>query len=133
MTADTNSPTKSGKPATVEEYLAAVPDGARPAFEQLRTLTFEALDELVQQGTLAGWQEKVSYGILGYAPARQRRAFAFISAFKDHVGIYPVPAAPQLQAEAARYRRGKGTLWFPLNQRVPRDFIKAALTALMTA
>lgn len=124
---------RGSKPTTVEEYLTAVPVLARSTFEQLRMVTHSTLKTLVGQGVIAGWEEKLSYGILGYVPAGQRRAFAFISAFKDHVGIYPIPEAPHLDSEIARYKRGKGTLWFPLDEPLPEEFIQQALSVLMTA
>lgn len=124
---------RGDKPKTVEDYLAAIPGPARPIFNQLRGIAHGTLDALVELGLIAGWEEKLSYGILGFVPAGEKKPFAFISALKDHVGIYPVPAFPQLEAEIVRYRRGKGTLWFDLNEPLPEAFIQQVLSALTTA
>lgn len=109
------------KPTTVEEYLATVPAEALSHLEELRGLARAAAPES---------EEYLSYGIIGYRPAGARRAYAFASGFRDHVGIYPVPKDKALVEELEPYRRGKGTLWFPLDEPLPRDLIVRTYAAL---
>lgn len=105
---------------SVEEYLAHVPPQAEKQFRKLRKMVKELLPESM---------EVLSYGILGYK-ADKKRARVFISAFKDHVAIYPVPKDPQLEDELTPYRKGKGTLWFSLEGDLPKELIKRTVLAL---
>lgn len=110
----------SAKPGTVDEYIASVPPAARPRFDELRALV---------RGALPHADEVLSYGIVGYRTGKAR-AQVFVSGWKDHVSVYPVPGEADLQAELAPYVRGKGTLWFPLDDPLPRDLILRVVHAL---
>lgn len=105
---------------TVEEYLEAVPPQALEQFTKLRALVKDLLPEA---------DEVLSYGILGYK-IDNKRARVFISAWKDHLGIYPVPKDKELEKELAMYRKGKGTLWFPLDEELPVNLIMRTVLAL---
>lgn len=109
------------KPTTVAEYLAAVPAGSRAHLDELRELVHVAVPEAV---------EVLSYGILGYRADPVKRARVFASGWRDHVALYPVPRDPDLADGVAPYVRGRGTLWFPLDQPLPRDLVVAVVRAL---
>ncbi|PFG68141.1 uncharacterized protein YdhG (YjbR/CyaY superfamily) [Propionibacteriaceae bacterium ES.041] len=109
------------KPTTVAEYVATIPEAARPHFDELRVLAREALPE-------AG--EELGYGILGYRmPDSKGRAY--ISGWRDHVAIYPIPRDEELAAELAPFQQGKGTLWFALTEPLPAELIRRTLRALL--
>lgn len=108
------------KPASVEEYLNQIPPQARQLFEALRQRIKHNLPEA---------NEVLSYGMLGYK-TDAKRARVYISAWKDHLGLYPAPKAPELQDALAPYLRGKGTLWFPLDQPLPFELIDQVVEAL---
>ena len=101
------------KPTTVDEYLANVPAAARPKFDELRQIV---------RDTLPGSKEVLSYGIVGYK-IDEKRARVFISGWKDHLAIYPIPKSSDLQKQLAPYIKGKGTLWFPLDAPLPTALI----------
>ena len=109
-------------PATdpVAAYLAAVPPESLDKLDELRALASAAIPDAV---------ETISYGIIGYRIGR-KRAKAFVSGWRDHVAVYPLPADDALQAELAPYQRGKGTLWFPLDAPLPRDLLTRTFEAL---
>lgn len=107
------------KPRTVADYIAKIPSRARPKFDQLRELTLEEL---------SGAQEVLSYGVIGYK-IDSKRAIVFISGWKDHLAIYPIPKNPALRAQLAPYIKGKGTLWFPLDAPLPIELIKMTIQA----
>ncbi|MBB1509585.1 DUF1801 domain-containing protein [Tessaracoccus sp. MC1756] len=111
------------KPTTVDEYLASVPQAARPQLDELRALVREVAPDA---------QEVLSYDIIGYRPAGTKRAYGFISGWRDHIGVYPVPKDSALEAELTTYRRGKGTLWFPLEEPLPRELLARVFAALLT-
>lgn len=112
----------SNKPTTVDEYIASVPLAARPKFDELRQL----LSETIPQA-----KEVLSYGIVGYK-IDDKRARVFISGWKDHLAIYPVPRDKELQIVLAPHIRGKGTLWFRLDEPLPKAQIRAAVAALVS-
>ena len=116
------SSTNKSKPTTVEEYIALIPNEARPLFDELRTLV---------TATIPHAKEVYSYGIIGYK-IDDKRARVFISGWKDHLGMYPIPKDAELQKELAPYIKGKGTLWLALDQPLPKELIVKTVKALTT-
>jgi len=106
---------------SVEQYVQRVPAAARPQFDQLRQFV---------RGLLPDAQEVLSYGILGYK-TDAKRAKVFISGFKDHVAIYPVPADPALQDELKPYIHSKGSIWFALDEPLPLELIRRVVEGLL--
>ncbi len=106
---------------TVDGYVASVPRAGRPLFDELRNLIRAELPHAV---------EALSYGIIGYK-IDNRRARVFVSGWKDHVAMYPIPRSPELQEQLAPYIKGKGTLWFPLDKPLPSHLIKRAIRELI--
>lgn len=101
------------KPQTVEEYLAAVPPQARPAFDHLRNLVTSTIPEA---------HETLSYSMIGYKKDPKKRAHVYISAWDDHLGLYPLPAETG-DIDVSAYRKGKATMWIPLGDTLPVDLI----------
>lgn len=112
----------STKPLTVDQYIASVPLAARPKFDELRQLV---------RTTVPQAKEVLSYGIVGYK-IDDKRARVFISGWKDHLAVYPVPAGNGLQAKLTPYKKGKGTLWFSLDKSLPKSLIRTVVKALVS-
>jgi len=108
------------KARTVEEYVDNIPANARPMFYQLRDLVKKQLPNS---------EEVFSYGIVGYK-IDDKRARVFISGWKDHVAMYPIPKNELLKSKLKPYIKGKGTLWFPLDKPLPLDIIKKSIEEL---
>ena len=104
----------STKPTTVDEYIASIPSVARPQFDILRSVVKKELPKA---------KEVFSYGIVGYK-IDEKRARVFVSGWKDHVAMYPVPKDEKLRTELTPYIKGKGTLWFSLQEPLPVDLVK---------
>ena len=99
---------------TIEEYVATFPE---PTQEVLRGL-HAAIREVLPNAA-----EAIRYRI----PTLQigGKNVVHFAAFTHHVGVYPVPTGDAtFQEEQARYRAGKGTVRFPLDQPVPYDFVQ---------
>lgn len=109
------------KAATVDEYEAAVPENARSRFRELRALVRE---------TVPHADEVISYAIPAYK-IDNKRAVVYISGWKDHVAVYPVPRDEKLQKDLKPYIKGKGTLWFGLDKPLPTELIRNAVEALV--
>ncbi len=115
--------TKSSiKPTTVDQYIVSVPVASRPKFDELRQIVRDAVPNA---------KEVLSYGIVGYK-IDDKRARVFISGWKDHVAMYPVPRGKELQTTLAPYIKGKGTLWFRLDEPLPKSLVKKAVEALVS-
>lgn len=109
------------KTVSVEEYIENIPTAARPRFNELRALV---------KAELPHAHEVMSYGIVGYKPDPKKRAVVFISGWKDHLGVYPIPHDDALRQQLAPYIKGKGTLWFPLDKPLPGGLIKHTIQLL---
>lgn len=106
---------------TVDSYVSSVPSVAREHFDRLRAVVIEEIP---------GAQEVVSYGIIGYK-IDKKRAVVYVSGWKDHVALYPVPNNPELREELAPYIKGRGTLWFGLDTPLPESLIRKVVGAHM--
>lgn len=112
---------KTSAPTDVDTYVASIPDASRQHFDTLRQ---------VVRSEIPTAQEVISYGIVGYKPDIKKRAVVFISGWKDHVAVYPIPKNPELQKDLKPYIKGRGTLWFPLDKPLPTQLIKKVVRAL---
>jgi uncharacterized protein YdhG (YjbR/CyaY superfamily) len=93
----------------IDAHIAAAPNAAQPHLRRLRAAIREAAPKA---------QEKISYGIVGYFyPTR----LVYFGGAKKHVALYPAYDAKGLE----RYRYGKSTLRFPLDEPLPIAKIKA--------
>jgi uncharacterized protein YdhG (YjbR/CyaY superfamily) len=96
--------------STVSQYIASAPPPARRALKQLRSAIRNAAP---------GITERISYRIPTFE--LDGRYLLYIAAFNEHVSVYPVtPAMVAKYGKAiARFRRGKGTLRFSLEEPIP--------------
>ncbi len=100
---------------SVQAYIAKSPAESRKALKELRTLI---------RATAPRVTEKISYGIPTFV--LNSRPLVYIAGWAKHVSLYPVTAgvAKTLKNEIKRYRTGKGTLQFPLTDRMPKSLIR---------
>jgi uncharacterized protein YdhG (YjbR/CyaY superfamily) len=72
-----------------------------------------------------GAVEKISYGIPAYALSGN---VVYFAGYANYVGLYPAPTGNAAFEKAiARYRSGKATLRFPLDEPLPLDLIAEAV------
>lgn len=110
------------KPDNVESYIASIPPVARPQFDKLRKIVRSQVPDAY---------EVLSYGIIGYKPDINKRAAVFISGWKDHVAIYPIPKDEAIREKLEPYVHGKGTLWFGLEAPLPEELIREVVNKLL--
>lgn len=105
-------------PATVDDYLAALPDDRRAAMETLRQTIRAAAPDAT---------ELISY----LMPAFKSHGTFLVSyaAFKKHYSLFPASGAvvEALGDELTPYLAGKGTIRFPANQPIPVDLVTRIL------
>lgn len=98
--------------ATIDEYIAGFPDDVQKILEKVRATIRKAVPDA---------EEAIKYEIPAYV---LNGNLVFFAGYKSHIGIYPVPAGTQkFQKAIARYKAGKGTLRFPLDEPIPYDLI----------
>jgi uncharacterized protein YdhG (YjbR/CyaY superfamily) len=100
--------------ASVDAYLEAQPETARPMLDVVRQAIRSALPEA---------QEVISYQIPAYRIAG--RVALFFAGWKKHYSLYPVSDAllAAFADELEPYEVEKGTIRFPLSEPVPADLI----------
>ncbi len=109
----------SNKFATVEAYLASVPEVVRPVVERVRAEIAAAVPEA---------NETISYNLPAF---RLGRVFIYFAGFKAHLGIYPPLAADDpLAPEITQYRGEKGNLKFLYRDGIPFALIGKLAKAL---
>ena len=108
--------------SSVDAYVASVPPQARPLFDELRILVTAETTNM---------HEVISYGVIGYKHDVTKRASIFISGWKDHLAIYPIPKTDVLKSQLEPYIKGRGTLWFTLDAPLPKQLIKDIVRTLI--
>lgn len=107
------------KPASHEEYFAAVPLAVR---ERLLAIQAEV------EKRVPGAQRCIGYSMPAF---REKKVFCYFAAFKRHVGVYPpLHDDAALVRETAQWRGPKGNLSFPHDEPLPTEIIGRVAAAL---
>jgi uncharacterized protein YdhG (YjbR/CyaY superfamily) len=105
--------------ATVDDYVASLPQDVQGVVEEIRRRAHRAAPEAV---------ETISYNM----PTLKvdGRGVIYFAAWKTHIAVYPVPATdPGLERELVPYRAERSTLRFPLSKPIPYDLIERVFAA----
>jgi uncharacterized protein YdhG (YjbR/CyaY superfamily) len=100
-------------PTDIEAYIAGFPRNVQTILKKIRATI---------RGAAPNATESISYRIPTFKANGARIYFA---AFQSHISLYPV--TPDVKAkfkELSRYKGGKGTVRFPLDQPIPYDLIR---------
>ena len=101
------------KAKTIDQYIYQFPIEVQEKLQILR----ETISEIVPEAT-----EKISYGIPTFV---LRKNLVHFAAFKSHIGFYALPTSNEkFKMELAKYKTGKGSIQFPLNEDLPIDLIR---------
>lgn len=99
-------------PQTIDDYIAAYPPDVQKVLKKVRSTIKAAAPDAT---------EAIKYQIPTFVLNGNLVSFA---AYKQHIGVYPVPAGTQkFQKAIAVYRAAKSTLRFPLDEPIPYDLI----------
>lgn len=108
-------------PASVEEYLAGLPDDVRPTAQLVRDTILAAAP---------GAEEGIRYQMP--VVALDGSYVVHWAAWKHHLGLYPVPVLDgALEAELAPRRSGKDTVKIRFDEPVPVELIDQLTRALV--
>jgi uncharacterized protein YdhG (YjbR/CyaY superfamily) len=101
------------KPENTDSYIAGFTTEIQQILQTLRTTIKKAAPEAV---------ESISYGIPTFKI--KSRPLVYFAAFKNHIGFYALPSGNDaFQKELLPYKRGKGSVQFPLNEPLPLHLI----------
>jgi uncharacterized protein YdhG (YjbR/CyaY superfamily) len=99
---------------SVDEYIATHPENVRATLERVRAIIRKALPDA---------EEGISYHIPTYRV--RGTPVIYFAGWKQHYSLYPVraPLVKALGDELASFEISKGTIRFPLSERVPGRLI----------
>jgi uncharacterized protein YdhG (YjbR/CyaY superfamily) len=99
---------------SVDNYIASQPEGSRAILESVRATLRKAIPQA---------QEVISYQIPAFKA--EGTAVIYFAGWKEHYSLYPITAKAQaaFRDELASYKMSKGTMRFPLSERVPTALI----------
>lgn len=119
----TKSAKRPGPTATVEDYIARVPEPARSTLEKIRS----TIRSTVPKDAV----EIISYRIPAF---KRKRVLVWYAAFAEHCSLFPTAAViEQFKDELKDYVTSKGTIQFPLDKPVPAALIKKIVKARLAA
>lgn len=107
------------KPTTIDEYIARQPDAIAQRLTAIRKLFHKVLPDT---------KESIRYQIPAFTVGSYH---LYISAYKNHIGMYPMYGIPELDEEMLPYR-GKGTkdaLHFKHSEPIPMELIEKIIRA----
>lgn len=103
----------TARPASVPDYLAALPESTREAMDEIRT----AIREIAPDA-----RETISYNIPCWVIGKHR---IYVAAWKQHLSLYPVgEATASAIPGVAPYLAGRGTMQIPLAKPLPIELIR---------
>lgn len=109
--------------ATIDEYLASLPEGRRATVGRIRSLAAAAAPDA---------EETIAYDM----PALRLdgRFLVSWSAFKRHDSLFPASAAviAVLGEDVAPYLAGRGTIRFPADRPLPEDIVTRVVRTRVT-
>ena len=103
----------SKKPTSVEEYIDDAPKAAQKRLQEMRACLLKAAP---------GATESLKWGV----PALSYKRILFTyAAFKNHISLFPTPAAIKAFAEElAEFKTSSSTIQFPLDKPLPVALIR---------
>ncbi len=100
--------------ASIEEYVAGFPPGTQKLLEQVRSTIHGAVPEAT---------ETIAYSMPTFD--LRGKHLAHFAAFAHHIGFYPTPRGiEEFEAELSRYKQGRGSVQFPIDEPLPLDLIR---------
>jgi uncharacterized protein YdhG (YjbR/CyaY superfamily) len=107
--------------ASVEEYVAALPEDVRPVFEGLRRSI---------RAVVPGVVETISYAMPTFV--LDGLPLVHVAAWKKHIGLYPLPPMDDdLAREVAPYRGAKGAMHLAYASPIPYDLVERVVAAMV--
>lgn len=101
------------KPISVDAYIKSFPKSTEALLKQLR----KAIKE-----TAPAAEELIGYGMPAYK--LNKKPLVYFAGYEKHIGFYATPSGHQkFSKKLAKYKQGKGSVQFPLDEPLPIDLI----------
>jgi len=98
----------------IETYIQQFPDNVQEILRNIRKLV---------KDNAPGSDELFAYGMPAYKT--NNKPLIYFAAFKNHIGFYATPSGhSEFQDELSKYKQGKGSVQFPLDQPIPYKLIE---------
>lgn len=98
----------------IERYIATFPPEVQAVLKQIRALILKTAPEAA---------ESIAYGMPAYKT--KGKPLIYFAGYKNHIGLYATPSGHQkFTAELSKYKQGKGSVQFPLDQPIPYSLIE---------
>lgn len=99
---------------TIDAYIAEFPAEVQAVLQQVRAVIRSAVPDA---------EEAIRYAIPTFR--YKGRNLVHFAGYKNHIGFYATPSGhTDFEAELSKYKQGKGSVQFPLNQPMPLDLIE---------
>lgn len=99
--------------SSVEEYINSFPADVQHLLEQVRATILSKAP---------GAAESISYGMAAYKI--NGKPLVYFAGYKSHIGFYATPSGhAEFARELSKYKQGKGSVQFPIDQPIPFDLI----------
>ena len=98
----------------IDGYIQTFPKETQKLLKRIRT----AIRKIAP-----GAEEGISYGMPVFKI--NGKPLVYFAAFKDHIGFYALPTGhSEFADKLAKYKHGKGSVQFPLDNSLPLDLIR---------
>lgn len=103
---------KAETPADIDAYIATFPEATQAILQQMR----ETIQKAAPDAT-----EAISYAMPTF---KLNGNLVHFAAYANHIGFYATPTGnEQFTEELSKYKTGKGSIQFPINEPMPLDLI----------
>jgi uncharacterized protein YdhG (YjbR/CyaY superfamily) len=107
---------------SVDDYIATFADAIQEKLKQIRQIIKENAPEAV---------ESISYGMPAYKV--NKKPLVYFAGYAKHIGFYATPTGHEkFKQQLSRYKQGKGSVQFPLNEPLPVALIKEIVQFRLT-
>lgn len=97
----------------VDDYIAQYSEAVQAKLQSIRQLVKTQAPNAI---------ESISYGMPGYK--LNKKPLVYFAGYAQHIGFYATPTGhDQFKTELAKYKQGKGSVQFPLNEPLPLELI----------
>jgi uncharacterized protein YdhG (YjbR/CyaY superfamily) len=104
----------SKKPENIDEYISSFPEEVQKLLNDIRSTIRKAAPDAT---------ESISYAIPTFKLNGSN--LVHFAAFKEHIGFYATPTGHEaFEKKLSKYKQGKGSVQFPLDEPMPHDLIK---------
>ena len=99
----------SKKVENIDDYISDFPGETQKYLNEMRELIRKLAPDSV---------ESISYAIPTFS--LNGKYLVYFAGFKNHIGLYPTPVGMEaFKEELSNYKKGKGSVQFPLNKPLP--------------